>query len=51
MVVFNANRKEGEENCFLFHCQGEQDCPLRKALDGTNTYDIYKGKPLLLLGL
>ncbi|TWW64382.1 hypothetical protein D4764_22G0000290 [Takifugu flavidus] len=42
MVVFNGNRNGGEENCFLFHCQGEQDCPLRKALDGTNTYDIYK---------
>lgn len=52
MVVFNANRKEGEENCFLFHCQGEEDCPLKKALNGTNTYDIYKGKhPLTSLDL
>lgn len=47
MAVFNANRKEGEENCFLFHCQGEQDCPLSKAPDGLSTYDVYKGRPSL----
>lgn len=44
MAVFNANKKEGEENCFLFHCQTDQDCPLRKALNGVSTYNIYKGK-------
>lgn len=44
MAVFNAKKSAGEDNCFLFHCQTEQDCPLTKAEDGINTYDIYKGK-------
>ncbi|XP_035534801.1 MANSC domain-containing protein 1-like, partial [Morone saxatilis] len=43
MAVFNANKHGGDDNCFLFHCQTEQDCPLMKAQDGINTYDIYKG--------
>ncbi|RVE56680.1 hypothetical protein OJAV_G00223050 [Oryzias javanicus] len=43
MVLFNGKRPGGEENCFLFHCDGEQDCPLMKAPDGVNTYNIYKG--------
>lgn len=43
MAVFKANQEAGLENCFLFHCQTEQDCPLMKALDNVNTYDIYKG--------
>lgn len=43
MAVFNANKNAGDDNCFLFHCQTEQDCPLMKAQDGINTYDIYKG--------
>ncbi|GLD68761.1 MANSC domain-containing protein 1 [Lates japonicus] len=44
MAVFNANKHAGDDNCFLFHCQTEQDCPLMKAQDGINTYDIYKGE-------
>ncbi|CAK6981620.1 MANSC domain-containing protein 1 [Scomber scombrus] len=43
MAVFNANKQASENNCFLFHCQTEQDCPLMKAQEGINTYDIYKG--------
>ncbi|XP_023283811.1 MANSC domain-containing protein 1 [Seriola lalandi dorsalis] len=43
MAVFTAIRRSGEDNCLLFHCPTEQDCPLMKAPDGTNTYDIYKG--------
>ncbi|XP_008292002.1 MANSC domain-containing protein 1 [Stegastes partitus] len=43
MAVFNGNKHGGDDNCFLFHCQTDQDCPLTKALDGINTYDIYKG--------
>uniref|UniRef100_A0A8C7ZHX1 MANSC domain-containing protein n=1 Tax=Oryzias sinensis TaxID=183150 RepID=A0A8C7ZHX1_9TELE len=43
MVLFNGKKAAGEENCFLFHCDGEQDCPLMKAQDGINTYNIYKG--------
>lgn len=46
MAVFNGKKQPSEENCFLFHCLSEQDCPLMKALDGINTYDIYKGKCL-----
>ncbi|KAM3588009.1 uncharacterized protein V6R79_019140 [Siganus canaliculatus] len=42
MVVFHGNKPAGDNNCFLFHCPSEQDCPLMKALDGINTYDIYK---------
>ncbi|KAF1372066.1 hypothetical protein PFLUV_G00260480 [Perca fluviatilis] len=42
MAVFNGNKHAGEDNCFLFHCQTEQDCPLMKAQDAINTYDIYK---------
>uniref|UniRef100_A0A3Q3GVH9 Mucin-2-like n=1 Tax=Labrus bergylta TaxID=56723 RepID=A0A3Q3GVH9_9LABR len=49
MAVFNSNKQAGEDNCFLFHCQTEQDCPLMKAEDGINTYDIYKGKDNLTL--
>ncbi|XP_034019666.1 MANSC domain-containing protein 1 [Thalassophryne amazonica] len=43
MVVFNDLKGPGEENCFLFHCNKEQDCPLKKAQSGVNTYDIFKG--------
>ncbi|KAK1906355.1 MANSC domain containing protein 1 [Dissostichus eleginoides] len=43
MAVFNGNKPAGEDNCFLFHCEVEQDCPLMKAQDNINTYDIYKG--------
>ncbi|KAK5896341.1 hypothetical protein CgunFtcFv8_009955 [Champsocephalus gunnari] len=43
MAVFNGNKPAGEDNCFLFHCEAEQDCPLMKAQDNINTYDIYKG--------
>ncbi|XP_072233856.1 MANSC domain-containing protein 1 isoform X1 [Leuresthes tenuis] len=43
MAVFNSNKPAGEDNCILFHCQSEQDCPLMKAQDGINVYDIYKG--------
>lgn len=42
MAVFKASKEGGLENCFLFHCPTEQDCPL-KAQEGVNTYDIYKG--------
>ncbi|KAJ0047485.1 hypothetical protein NL108_000906, partial [Boleophthalmus pectinirostris] len=42
MAVFNGKKQPGDDNCFLFHCPAEQDCPLMKAVDGINTYDIYK---------
>ena len=43
MAMFSPNKHPSEDNCLLFHCPAEQDCPLMKAQDGTNTYDIYKG--------
>ncbi|CAB1453978.1 unnamed protein product [Pleuronectes platessa] len=43
MAVFSGNKHPGEGNCFLFHCQSEADCPLTKAPNTTNTYDIFKG--------
>ncbi|XP_008399888.1 MANSC domain-containing protein 1 [Poecilia reticulata] len=43
MAVFKANKHAGEDNCLLFHCPTESDCPLMKAAEGSNTYDIYKG--------
>ncbi|KAF7229496.1 transcript variant X2 [Nothobranchius furzeri] len=43
MAVFKSVRHAADENCLLFHCPTEQDCPLMKASDGINTYDIYKG--------
>ncbi|XP_077357593.1 MANSC domain-containing protein 1 isoform X2 [Festucalex cinctus] len=43
MVVFNGNKRGGEDNCFLYHCPNERDCPLMKAPSGVRTYDIFKG--------
>ncbi|XP_037552037.1 MANSC domain-containing protein 1 [Nematolebias whitei] len=43
MVVFKAVQHTNDENCLLFHCPTELDCPLMKAEDGINTYNIYKG--------
>ncbi|XP_077399759.1 MANSC domain-containing protein 1 isoform X2 [Vanacampus margaritifer] len=43
MVVFNGNKRGGEDNCFLYHCPNERDCPLMKAPPGVRTYDIFKG--------
>lgn len=44
MAAFKANKRVGEDNCLLFHCPAEADCPLMKAPEGSNTYDIYKGE-------
>lgn len=46
MAVFKAVQLSNDENCLLFHCPTELDCPLMKAQDGTNTYNIYKGQPI-----
>ncbi|XP_051911072.1 MANSC domain-containing protein 1 isoform X3 [Hippocampus zosterae] len=44
VAVFNGNKRNaGEDNCFLYHCPNERDCPLTKAPPGTRTYDIFKG--------
>ncbi|MED6282702.1 hypothetical protein CHARACLAT_001142 [Characodon lateralis] len=43
MAVFKGNKHSAEHNCLLFHCPTELDCPLMKAPEGSNTYDIYKG--------
>ncbi|CAG5901018.1 unnamed protein product [Menidia menidia] len=42
MAVFNSHKQSGD-NCTLFHCPSEQDCPLMKAQEGVNAYNIYKG--------
>ncbi|KAF5907929.1 MANSC domain-containing protein 1, partial [Clarias magur] len=42
MVVYKPSGQDGVENCHLFHCETEQDCPLMSASPGTNTYDIFK---------
>ncbi|XP_056443570.1 MANSC domain-containing protein 1 [Gadus chalcogrammus] len=43
MAVFKAKKPAASDNCLLFHCDTEQDCPLMMAGDGVNTYDIFKG--------
>ncbi|KAG7320188.1 hypothetical protein KOW79_016041 [Hemibagrus wyckioides] len=43
MVMYKPSSQDGIENCYLFHCETEQDCPLMSAKPGTNTYDIFKG--------
>ncbi|GAA6089254.1 MANSC domain-containing protein 1 [Tachysurus ichikawai] len=43
MVVYKPSGQDSIENCYLFHCETEQDCPLMSAKPGTNTYDIFKG--------
>ncbi|MCI4388904.1 hypothetical protein PGIGA_G00091510 [Pangasianodon gigas] len=43
MVVYKPSSQDDIENCYLFHCETEQDCPLMSAKPGTNTYDIFKG--------
>ncbi|XP_056133377.1 MANSC domain-containing protein 1 [Lampris incognitus] len=43
MAVFKSNKPAATDNCLLFHCEKEQDCPLMVAQDGINTYDIFKG--------
>ncbi|XP_035390188.1 MANSC domain-containing protein 1 [Electrophorus electricus] len=43
MVVYKPSSKDGAENCYLFHCETEHDCPLMVANPGINTYDIFKG--------
>uniref|UniRef100_A0A3Q3A2A8 MANSC domain-containing protein n=1 Tax=Kryptolebias marmoratus TaxID=37003 RepID=A0A3Q3A2A8_KRYMA len=45
MAVFKATQHTDDDNCLLFHCPTELDCPLMKAQDGINTYNIYKGDP------
>ncbi|KAF7694206.1 MANSC domain-containing protein 1 [Silurus meridionalis] len=43
MVMFKPLSQDGIENCYLFHCETEQDCPLMSVKPGSNTYDIFKG--------
>ncbi|XP_060758839.1 MANSC domain-containing protein 1 [Neoarius graeffei] len=43
MVMYKPSSQDGIENCYLIHCETEQDCPLMSANPGTNTYDIFKG--------
>ncbi|XP_049616450.1 MANSC domain-containing protein 1 [Syngnathus scovelli] len=46
VAVFNGNKHGGggsEDNCFLYHCPNERDCPLMQAPPGVRTFDIFKG--------
>ncbi|KAL0964901.1 hypothetical protein UPYG_G00274150 [Umbra pygmaea] len=46
LAVFYSHKSPeplNNQNCHLFYCQNEQDCPLQPAELGTNTYDIFKG--------
>ncbi|XP_037098791.1 MANSC domain-containing protein 1 [Syngnathus acus] len=46
VAVFNGNKHGGgggEDNCFLYHCPNERDCPLTQAPPGVRTFDIFKG--------
>ncbi|KAI1882209.1 hypothetical protein AGOR_G00248330 [Albula goreensis] len=42
MVVYQLNKPLGSDNCYLFHCEREENCPLL-AMDGVNSYYIFKG--------
>ncbi|KAG1932611.1 hypothetical protein F2P79_021122 [Pimephales promelas] len=44
LVVYNPPARPGDQNCLLFHCESETDCPLTPASAGINTYDIFKGE-------
>ncbi|XP_046879078.1 MANSC domain-containing protein 1 isoform X2 [Hypomesus transpacificus] len=46
MAVYNPNKPKeppNNQNCYLFHCETPQDCPLMSAQAGINTFDISKG--------
>ncbi|KAJ8411329.1 hypothetical protein AAFF_G00173350 [Aldrovandia affinis] len=38
MVVYRLNKPLGSDNCYLFHCEREEDCPLI-AMEGANPFD------------
>ncbi|KAG7454430.1 hypothetical protein MATL_G00259650 [Megalops atlanticus] len=42
MAVYQLNKPPGSDNCYLFHCQREDDCPLVE-MSGVNSYYILKG--------
>ncbi|XP_065109444.1 MANSC domain-containing protein 1 [Paramisgurnus dabryanus] len=42
-VVYKPPEESSSENCYLFFCPSEQDCPLMTAELGVNTYNIFKG--------
>ena len=50
MAVYKARKPAASDNCLLFHCDTEQDCPLMMAGDGVNTYDIFKGNTATVHG-
>ncbi|XP_067110788.1 MANSC domain-containing protein 1 isoform X2 [Osmerus mordax] len=46
MAVYNPNKTKdppNNQNCYLFHCETPQDCPLMATQAGINTFDISKG--------
>ncbi|KAI7792205.1 MANSC domain-containing protein 1 precursor, partial [Triplophysa rosa] len=43
LVVYKPVEESSGENCHLFNCPSEQDCPLMAAEAGVNTYNIFRG--------
>ncbi|MFT7799175.1 MANSC domain-containing protein 1 [Arapaima gigas] len=41
-AVYKPDKPAGSENCYLFHCERLDDCPLIP-MSGVNTYNILKG--------
>ncbi|XP_018621494.1 mucin-5AC-like [Scleropages formosus] len=41
-AVYKPDKPAGSENCYLFHCERQDDCPLIP-MTGVNTYNILKG--------
>lgn len=44
LVVYKPVEESSGENCYLFNCPSEQDCPLMTAGAGVNTYNIFRGQ-------
>ncbi|KAJ8367598.1 hypothetical protein AAFF_G00314480 [Aldrovandia affinis] len=43
LAIFKPNKPQGPENCYLFHCMREKDCPLL-AMGGVNTFNIFRDR-------
>nr|XP_023670984.1 mucin-2-like [Paramormyrops kingsleyae]XP_023670985.1 mucin-2-like [Paramormyrops kingsleyae]XP_023670986.1 mucin-2-like [Paramormyrops kingsleyae]XP_023670988.1 mucin-2-like [Paramormyrops kingsleyae]XP_023670989.1 mucin-2-like [Paramormyrops kingsleyae] len=41
-AVYRPDKPSGSENCYLFYCEREEDCPLIP-MNGVNSYNIFTG--------
>ncbi|XP_035288233.1 MANSC domain-containing protein 1-like [Anguilla anguilla] len=46
IAIFKPGKLQGTENCYLFHCKRDEDCPLM-TMNGVNTYNIFKGLEII----